>query len=142
MEKIDLLNNLLGDIGSFVLVIFGFSVTLFTVLYSFIISKREQLKEYSDKIKAGEQDPLVYQRHSNAILFINSLKKFNRHLIIAIFIDFIVYLCCMFSKYLIHLESVKETFTIVLSITTIVIIVYVSAMLIMTVKDYLRLTKL
>ena len=37
MDKLELYNNILGDIGNFVLVIFGFSVTLFTVLYSFII---------------------------------------------------------------------------------------------------------
>lgn len=52
-----ILNNILGDIGNFSLVIFGFTATLFTVIYSFTINKRENLKEISDKIKNGEANP-------------------------------------------------------------------------------------
>ena len=58
MIKMDILNNLLSDIGNFSLVVFGFTATLFTVIYSFIINKRENLKEISDKIKNGQIDPI------------------------------------------------------------------------------------
>jgi hypothetical protein len=142
MDKIALLNNLLGDIGNFVLVIFGFSVTLFTVLYSFIINKRERLKEFSDIIKDGASDPLVYQRHSNATSIIRNLKGFNRHLIVGIFVDLFIYLCCMISKYLISSEAIKEIMTICIGGITIMILIYVASMLIITVKDYLTHTKL
>ena len=108
MNKLELYNNILGDIGNFVLVIFGFSVTLFTVLYSFIIGKRELLKEYSDKIKQGDQDILIHQRHSNAKKFIARFKKFNNHLIFTIFIDLIIYLTCIIMKYFINDQTIKE----------------------------------
>ncbi|MBK8805526.1 MAG: hypothetical protein IPO21_02290 [Bacteroidales bacterium] len=142
MERIELYNSLLGDIGNFVLVVFGFSVTLFTVLYSFILSKREQLKEYSDKIKYGNNDLLIYQRHSNAIKFIDRFKNFNNHLIATIFIDLFVYLACMIIKYFVENLKFKETSTIVIAILTGIIIVYVSIMLSLTVRDYQRVTKI
>lgn len=142
MEKIELYNSLLGDIGNFVLVVFGFSVTLFTVLYSFILSKREQLKEFSDKIKNGSQDPLIHQRHSNAKKFIERFKRFNNHLIVTIFVDLIVYTSCMFIKYFISNIEVKETSTLLMGIFAIFIIIYVAVMLTLTVKDYLRITKI
>lgn len=142
MEKIDLLNNLLGDIGNFVLVVFGFSVTLFTVLYSFILNKREQLKEYNDKIKEGTKDALIFQREKGALVFIKNMKRFNKHLIVAIFIDLIVYLCCMFSKYFITDENIKRNLTWTLGIATIIIVIYVSVMLVITVRDYIKITKI
>jgi hypothetical protein len=142
MEKIELYNSLLGDIGNFVLVVFGFSVTLFTVLYSFILGKREQLKEFSDKIKNGSQDPLIHQRHSNAKKFIERFKRFNNHLILTIFVDLIVYISCMFIKYFINDIGVKKTSTMAIGISAIFIIIYVAIMLTLTVKDYLRITKI
>jgi uncharacterized membrane protein len=142
MEKIELYNSILGDIGNFVLVVFGFSITLFTVLYSFIISKREQLKEYSDRIKKGDKDPLIHQRHSNAKKFIERFKKFNIHLIITIFIDLIVYVVCIGVKYFVSEMKTKELATIIIGIFSILVIIYVSVMLILTVKDYLKITKI
>lgn len=50
MDNLGFLDSILSDIGNFALVIFGFTATLFTVLYSFILGRREQLKEVSDRI--------------------------------------------------------------------------------------------
>jgi hypothetical protein len=122
--------------------VFGFSVTLFTVLYSFILNKREQLVEYSDRIKKGEPDPLIYQRHTNATKFIKNFKKFNLHLIIAIIIDLIVYLFCMGTKYLITDEDFKLKTTYLIGLVTIGIVVYVSVMLIVTINNYVKITKI
>jgi hypothetical protein len=142
MERLELYNSILGDIGNFVLVVFGFSVTLFTVLYSFILGKREQLKEYGDKMKSGSQDPLIHQRHSNAKKFIERFKKFNNHLIVTLFIDLFVYLACMFIKYFIDNIRTKEISTLTIGISATFIIIYVALMLTLTVKDYLRITKI
>ena len=142
MDKIELYNNILGDIGNFVLVVFGFSVTLFTVLYSFIISKREQLKEYSDKIKYGDKDPLTHQRHSNAKKFIERFKRFNIHLIVTIFLDLVTYIACMLIKYLTSELKSKEIATFIIGILTFLVIIYVAIMLIITIKDYLKITKI
>lgn len=142
MDKIELYNSVLSDIGNLVLVIFGFSVTLFTVLYSFIIAKREQLIEYSDKIKNGNKDLLILQRQSNAIKFIEKFRTFNRHLIITVFVDLFIYIACMIFKYLVSDLCIKEKATWILGIIASLIIGYVSIMLIITIKDYLKITKI
>ncbi|MBN2348624.1 MAG: hypothetical protein JXJ22_07305 [Bacteroidales bacterium] len=142
MDKIELYNSVLSDIGNLVLVIFGFSVTLFTVIYSFIIGKREQLKEYSDKIKAGNKDLLILQRQSNAIKFIDKFRSFNKHLIFTVFVDLTIYIGCIISKYLVRKIEFKEIITWIIGSISALIIIYVVIMLIITVKDYLKITKI
>ncbi len=143
MDKIQLYNNLLGDIGNLMLVVFGFSVTLFTVLYSFILNKRELLIEYADRIKRGEsdRDPLIMQKNSNATKFIHNLKRFNIHLILVIFVDLIAYLVCMFSKYIIQEKDCKGFVTLIVGILSLIIIIYVAGLLIFTVGNYFKNTK-
>lgn len=142
MDKIELYNSILSDIGNLVLVIFGFSVTLFTVLYSFIIAKREQMIEYSDKIKNGNKDLLVLQRQKNAIKFIEKFRTFNKHLIISVLVDLLIYIACMFFKYLVSDFGFKEKATWTVGIIASLIIGYVTVMLIITIRDYLKITKI
>ena len=94
------LKDILSDITNFSLVIFGFSATLFTVIYSFILNKREYLKELSDLIKNGNSDPLVSQRKTNTIQYITSMKKLNFQLIISLCLSLFIFLICIFSKYI------------------------------------------
>ncbi len=142
MDKIELYNSALGDIGNLVLVIFGFSVTLFTVLYSFIIAKREQLVEYSDKIKNGNKNLVIHQRQSNAIKFIEKFRTFNKHLIFIILVDLLIYITCIIFKYIVDDICFKEIATWTLTIIASLIIVYVSVMLIITIRDYFKITKI
>jgi len=137
----EILLDILGDIGNFSLVIFGFSATLFTVLYSFILNKREILKELSNKIKGGKIDPLLSQRKSNAILYIYKMKKMNFHLIVSLFLSLTVYVASIIVKYFIHKQETKEAFVMVLSICSLLIIVYIISMLIKTIESYVKSTK-
>lgn len=141
MDQLELINNVTSDIGNFVLVIFGFSITLFTVLYSFILSKKEQLIEYSNKIKDGSADLTIIIRESRSKSIIAKLKNFNRHLIITIFINLIIYTLCITCKYLIISIELKKNLAIALGIFAILMVLYVFAMLIITVRDYLKITK-
>jgi hypothetical protein len=141
MDQLELINNVTSDIGNFVLVIFGFSITLFTVLYSFILSKKEQLIEYSNKIKNGSADLTIKIRESRSKSIIAKLKNFNRHLIFTIFVDLIIYILCIICKYLLISIEFKKNFAIALGISGILMVLYVFAMLIITVRDYLKITK-
>ena len=107
-DNMEIYKEILSDIGNFSLVIFGFSVSLFTVIYSFIINKREYLKEYSDKIKSGNTDPLFFQKQNNAILYITTMKKLNIFLIISIFISLGIYICSIITKYFVSDKILKE----------------------------------
>lgn len=142
LEVLNLMNSLLSDIGNFVLVIFGFTVTLFTVLYSFILSKREQLKEYSDRIKNGDKDPVLYQRSAFAKSIINRLKRLNSHLIGIISISFISYFLSLIIKYSIDNTHTKEYFVIGIGFITFLLVVYVAGMLFVTIKDYIKNTQI
>ncbi len=142
MDKIQFLNSILSDIGNFALVIFGFSVTLFTVLYSFVLTKKEQLIEYSDKIKKNEQDPLLFKRYSNIIKQIASLKRLNFHLIIEISTNFVLYFICLLVKYMTIKDCLKSDFTFIIALITFLIAIYVIVLLVITFRDYNRSTKI
>ncbi|MDT0651553.1 hypothetical protein [Autumnicola edwardsiae] len=136
-----LLNNILSDAGNFSLVIFGFSATLFTVLYSFIIGRREQLKEISDRIKNGEKDILLTQRKTNAVTYINSLRNLNRHLIVSLFLSLGNYIATIISKYIQFDSEIKILLIIIFSTLGIGILIHIIFLLIKTVRKYRKSTK-
>jgi hypothetical protein len=137
-----LLNNILSDTGNFSLVIFGFSATLFTVLYSFVIGRREQLKEISDRLKNGENDPILIQRKNNAISYINSLKNLNKHLIASLFFSLLIYILTIFSKYFPFDQNIKLILICVFSISAALILFHIIFLLVKTVKKYEISTKI
>lgn len=139
-NTLEILQNILGDIGNFSLVIFGFSATLFTVFYSFILNKKEVLKELSNKIRI-DNDPLLSQMESNAILYIRKMKKMNIHVIISLFISLCVYVTSIIVKYFVSNQESKESLIRVLSLCSLLIILYIISMLITTVKSYMKTTK-
>lgn len=144
MDKIDIINSALSDVGNFVLVVFGFTITLFTVLYSFILNKRELLNEISDSIKrgTGTPDPLLHQRSTNAKRIITRLKRLNCHLIAIIITTFVVYVLCMSAKYLIDEFNYKTILIIIVGVIAIIVVIYVFIMLILTIKDYIKNTRI
>jgi len=142
MKELFLYNDILSDISNFVLVVFGFSMTLFTVLYSLIMGKREVLIEYAEEIKNGSEDVRLHQRHANAKRFIHSFKNFNNHLIRTVFINFIVYLLSMTLKYTVCDVTIKKYCTLALGTIAIIIIGYVAVVLIITIDKYKKATKI
>lgn len=142
MNSIEVLDELLSDLSSFSLVTFGFSVTLFTLLYSFIISKRETLKEFSDKIKEGNKDPFLLRRSSLAKNFILRMRRISKHIIITIIIEIFNYILCIINKYFVSILANKKRVIFVNVTLTIVIIIYISIMLGVTIRDYAKNTKL
>lgn len=88
MTDINRINILLNDIWNFQLIIFGLAVTLFTVLYSFIIAKRDELREISELLKSGDQTIIIKPKEIFAKIYILKLKKINDHLFILIIVSF------------------------------------------------------
>jgi hypothetical protein len=138
----EMLNNILSDIGNFSLVIFGFTATLFTVIYSFIINKRESLKEISDKIKNGEINPILSQRKSNALKYINTMKRINYHLIISLFSSLFLYIISIIFKYISFETCTKKYGVIIIGILSFGILIQILYILITTIKKYLKETKI
>lgn len=70
-----MLSNMISDVWNLNVALAGILVSIFTLLYSFISSKREYLKELSDEIKTGENDPILISRERAAIASIKKLAK-------------------------------------------------------------------
>lgn len=86
-EQIDLL---LTDLFNIHLVLLGISLTIFTLLYSFILNKRDELRVISEQIKREGLNPVLQEKESFAIKYIQRLKKINTgNIIIILFSSFL-----------------------------------------------------
>lgn len=95
-----LLTGILSDISNFALVIFGFCATLYTVIYSFILNKKDLLKEISEAIKTGEKVVLQTQKEQNYINYIRKMRTFNKYIIVCLWTSLIIYVFSLVVKYL------------------------------------------
>jgi len=92
--------DILSDISNFALVIFGFCATLYTVIYSFILNKKDLLKELIEAIKNGEKVILHTQKEQNYIHYINKMRLFNKFIINCLWFSLLLYVCSLVVKYL------------------------------------------
>jgi len=91
MEKSDL-QNILGELTNANLVILGISITIFTVVYSFLVNKKMDLNKLTNKISNNQSNPFDNQQKYFALNYIKQFSKINEkliHLIIASFVLFI-----------------------------------------------------
>lgn len=93
------LGNLLSDISNFALVIFGFCATLYTVVYSFVLNKKELLIEISEQIKLGEKVPLQTLKEISYRNYIIRMRKFNNYIIICLWSSLMLYVLTLIVKY-------------------------------------------
>lgn len=90
------MDSIIKDICNFQLSIFGISITLFTVLYSFILNKRDELRSYNEQIKTGTANPIITQKYNFAKSYIKKVKEVNRHLKRLVIISLLCYLISCF----------------------------------------------
>lgn len=66
--------NSLSDLQSLHLSLIGCFVSVFTLLYSFIISKKGDLKLFAEQLNRGDKSPTIIQRQKFAINFIKRMR--------------------------------------------------------------------
>lgn len=93
------LQNILADISNFALVIFGFCATLYTVIYSFILNKKESLNEIVELLKLGEKAPLYTLKETSYSNYIIRMRNFNSYIIICLWSSLIIYTLSLIIKY-------------------------------------------
>ena len=93
----DIIVVILKNIGAFALTMFGVGMTIFTVVYSFIVSKRGYFKAIAHEAKIQEK-PSTYLNTEQkfAVKYMNKLKHLNRHVIISTIISLILYFLTLF----------------------------------------------
>lgn len=73
----ELISNCFSDLWTLHLTSIGILLSLLTLLYSFILSKKDELKLVTEQIKLGDSSPLVIQKKNFAIVYIKRLVNIN-----------------------------------------------------------------
>ena len=141
--KIEDINFITTDISNFLLILMGIALSLFTLLYSFILSKKDQLLELSFIIKQGNKDPLLIQKQNNAIRYIKKLKIYNDKLVLLILLTFIFSLISWLLAKFSHFYDLKYLVIIFYVITffTILLLIFFIYIIYLLFKSYVQDTK-
>ena len=138
------INSNLYDLWNFHLVVIGFSLSIFTLLYSFILNKRYELKTIAEQIKSGDKSPLIFQKEKFAIKYIMRLKIFNKNCIY-IFITSTILFCCSWIALRFVDDSqllMKEIFVIIIEAFTILLCFYLASQFVKIYQHYNSETKI
>lgn len=87
----DFLIVVLRNIGSFAITMFGVEITIFTVIYSFIVSKRSYHKAIAYNIKCGHDDTHSLLERKFAYEYMKRLKKLNLFVLTLAAVSLILY---------------------------------------------------
>lgn len=139
--KNDVIISLLSDVSSFSFGIFGIGLGIFTVLYAFILSRKDSLRDLNDIIKAGNDDPFLRQRVSFFAAHTNRWKNLNNNIAAIIIISFLFYITTILLKY----QAFTDTlilFVKALCLLTGLLVVYVIVMLYFVFKNYIKETSI
>ena len=91
MPKIEEMTNIINQISNIQLALLGITITVFTVLYAFITTKKDELKNLSNQIKSGDKSPLILQKANFVTRNINKLKNINDKIIYVILFSFLFF---------------------------------------------------
>lgn len=142
--NIEQINNILNDLWNFHLVLFGIALSLFTLLYSFILSKRDELRNISEQVKIGNNSPILTQKEVFAKKYITRLKSANNHSAIIIIVTFFLFVISWISLRIISNTCIYPKKIIMFSISTLTffVVLYVLFIFIKVYKHYKQETKI
>lgn len=136
------MDNIIKDICNFQLSIFGISITLFTVLYSFILNKRDELRSYNEQIKTGTANPIIIQKYNFAKSYIKRIKEVNSHLKWLVIIS----LSCYLISWLIINFAIIPLLIYILKILVLIVaggtVVYIGIILFVIFQQYKKDTEI
>lgn len=142
MEWINFDSNILTDITNFFLVVLGISVTLFTVIYSFIVNKRDEVIKINDELIKGNSNPYLQQKKSFNILYIKNFKRWNKHLIGVALMSLLSFLLSFWvNRFMASCKSQLICFKILI-ILFLLVLIYLFFMIIFMYVDFNKRTKL
>lgn len=100
--------TLLNDAWTVYLTFCGILVSIITLLYSFIMGKRNELYIYAEQSKLGSKDPLIKKRQMSASKYIKQMKSIIKWCVIMLVMSFsscfISWLCIRFLPKELYLE--------------------------------------
>jgi len=115
--------------------VFSITITLFTVIYSFMLSKRGELLIFNDIFKRKKvESPILNQKISFARSYIIKSKRLNVHLMILAIISFLVSV----STYFLILFSINNCTVYLMLAFTLITLIYI---LILLIFIFIKFTK-
>lgn len=130
--------DLINDICTFSLSIFGIGITLFTVVYSFISNKREYMNEISHIITSGKACPETKAKYLIAEKYIQKQKRVNAIILSITIASLVIYTLCLF--YL-HIESDNIILKYIIIGLNILLILSLGIALSIFISSYLKYIK-
>lgn len=94
----EFVKNCLVDLCTIHLTIIGVCLTVFTLLYSFIFSKRAEISVYSDELKSKLVDPLIAQKYGQVKKYIKSLSKIISKCKYTLILSMLTWVLCWIDK--------------------------------------------
>lgn len=94
---VDILKENLDKIANFNLAIFGICFTIFTVIYSFLSSKKDSLLQLNESLKINNEDIISVKKFKLTQLLIAKWKRINLWVIILGSITLLFYLIAVSS---------------------------------------------
>jgi hypothetical protein len=135
------MNESLGNISNINLAFLGISLTLFTVIYSFILNYRESLKEKTLERSSGNNSPSLKQKIYFLKKNIKTFKNVNFHLKIIIYFSFSQFLIPILIMEFVDCISYKEIFERILKVCFYLEMIYMIILLFRIMKFYEKQTK-
>lgn len=83
----ELMQDCFSDLWTLYLTLIGILLSILTLLYSFIIGKKDELKLIAEQIKSNDKGPLVDQRKKFAISYIKRLSGINKKCFVLLLIS-------------------------------------------------------
>lgn len=112
--------NSLGDLCSIHLTVIGICITVITLLYSFIFSKRSELDSLSDALKNKVVEPLIAQKHGQIIRYIQNLSRIISKCYVALLMSCSIWIICWIDKMFLFTNFIRRTLFCVSILLTII----------------------
>lgn len=125
--------------------LFGIGITVFTVLYTFVLNKKSDLSIYTELKRKQKKSSktILDQKIIFAEKYISSTKKINIYLLILVFYTFIVsfFSFLVSGNYLLSIKFLNEV-NLVLSLLCVLSLIYTFIMLIIVTNRYIKEVKI
>lgn len=133
-DNVALFYSLLTDSWTFYLTFSGILISVITLLYSFILGKKAELKVYAEQAKLGNNDPMLKKKQRAAVAYIGKLASINGWCVLLLGISFI---SCVTSWGCIRFMPTDIYFIILLIIGVITLLI-ISSTIVLIIKLYLQ----
>lgn len=134
------IQNILGELTNINLVILGISITIFTVVYSFLVNKRSDLANISEKLSQQNDNPFVIKQRYFALRYIKQFTSINGKVLHVITSSSILFLCVFsFNRFFIDsFQDLKNILFYSFCILTALVIFYFAYVFIDLIRKYAK----